>query len=133
MKKLLKILLPILAAVIVIVGAVLIVKAVNRPKTADYELRTASAAIAPLSVEASNEELTDYTHEILAAIANRDYAALSSIVHGDFGVVFSPDATVDLTADLCFTASQIADFATDSEKYMWGVHSVSGETIELTP
>ncbi|MBQ8831625.1 MAG: hypothetical protein IJ017_08500 [Oscillospiraceae bacterium] len=133
MKKLLRAIAVVVVAVIVVVGAVLIVKNLNRPEPSDYSLRAASAAIAPISADAADEELTAYAREILAAIGSRDYTALSSIVHEDFGVVFSPYSTVSLTTGLCFTASQIAEFGSDSEKYIWGVYDVGGEPIEMTP
>lgn len=133
MKKLLRKMIAGVLAVIVIVGAVLIVKTAGKPETSDYGLRTASASIAPLSSEATDEELTEYARGIIAAMANREYGVLSSVVHEDFGVIFSPYSTVSLTTDLCFTAQQIADFGSDDEKYIWGVYDVSGEPIEMTP
>ncbi len=133
MKKLLRRMSACVLAVIIIVGAVLIVKTAKKPETAGYGLRTSAAAIAPLSTGATDGELTEYARGIIAAIASREYGVLSSVVHKDFGVIFSPYSTVSLTTDRCFTAQQIADFGSDDVKYIWGVYNVSGEPIEMTP
>ena len=133
MKKLLRAMIACVLAVIVIVGAVLIVKTINRPKTSTFGMRSTASAISPADADASDEEIKAYAKSVIEVMANRDYIALSGIVHEDFGVVFSPYSTVSLATNLCFTAEQIANFEGDDEKYIWGVYDVDGAPIEMTP
>lgn len=82
--------------------------------------------------ETSNAELTEFAFSILGLIKDGDYSELSKTVHPEFGVVFSPCATVTLTTNKRFSAEQIAGFGSDSGIYIWGVRSSSGEPIEMT-
>jgi hypothetical protein len=82
---------------------------------------------------AANAELTEYAFEILGYIKSEDYDALSQVVHPEYGLVFSPYATVNLASNKRFTASQIEDFSEDKNKYVWGKYDGNGEPIELTP
>jgi len=84
------------------------------------------------TTEANNEELTSLSYTVLGYIKNGDYNALSQIAHPEFGVVFSPDATVALTTNKCFQADQIAAFGSDNTVYVWGIQSGVGEPIEMT-
>jgi len=83
--------------------------------------------------DASNAKLTALAFDILENIKKGDYRALSRSAHPDYGVMFSPCATVSLSANKCFNAKQIAAFETDTNTYVWGIYSVSGEPIEMTP
>ena len=88
----------------------------------------------PLSYDkVNNAELTALAFDVLEKIRDGDYPALSRATHSAFGVVFSPCATVDLKKNLRFSAEQIAAFGADSKNYVWGVYSLSGEPIEMTP
>ena len=82
---------------------------------------------------ASNEELIALAFDIIEDIKAGDYEALSGYVHPEYGVVFSPSSTINLSANKCFRADQIASFSTDSNVYVWGVYSSGGEPIEMTP
>jgi hypothetical protein len=82
---------------------------------------------------ASNAELTEYAYQILGYIQNRDYVSLSEAVHPEFGVVFSPYATINLSSNKYFTAAQVAGFGEDKNIYVWGKYDGSGDPIELTP
>ena len=85
------------------------------------------------SADSDNEELTALAYGVLAYIRDGDYKALSRVAHPDFGVVFSPYATVTLTTNRRFSPLQIADFENDTTVYVWGVQDGSGEPIEMTP
>ena len=85
------------------------------------------------SGEAQNADVTVLAYTVLGYIRDDDYLALSRVVHPEFGVVFSPSATINLTTDRRFSAEQIAVLDTDSNIYVWGVYNGSGEPIELTP
>lgn len=90
-----------------------------------------------LSVEAgvnvSNAELVELAYDVLQEIKEGDYKGLSEYVHPEYGVVFSPYATINLVTNKCFTASQVAAFGEDGTKYVWGLFDGSGEPIEMTP
>jgi len=85
------------------------------------------------SVDSDNAELTALAYGVLEYIRDGDYQALSRVAHPDFGVVFSPYATVTLTTNRRFTPLQIAEFEKDTTIYVWGVQDGSGEPIEMTP
>jgi len=91
--------------------------------------RARPASIANLS----NARLTATAYNVLEHITNSDFQALSTFVHPDEGVVFSPHATVNLAANKRFQASEVAAFRTDSNVYVWGVYNGSAEPIEMTP
>ena len=81
----------------------------------------------------SNAELTAFAFGVLEYLGDNDFEALSRIVHPDFGLVFSPYATVSISANKRFNAEQVASFGTDSNVYIWGVYDGTGEPIEMTP
>lgn len=117
------------AAVAVILAAVIIVVSVRSPGKPKQD----GDAVEPVSAEASSGELIVYASEILKLMAADDYGCLSQLVHPDYGVVFSPSATINLSTDRRFTAAQIAGFAADTQAYIWGVYDGSGDPIKLTP
>ena len=81
----------------------------------------------------NNSELTALAYGILENIRDGDYIALSREIHPEYGVVFSPYATVMLSTNKCFRAEQVAVFDTDTTPYVWGISSDGGEPIEMTP
>ena len=126
MKKLLKIAIILIICAAIFAGAVFIIREVDS-KAAD------SGTVEPIAANADDEALTSYAREILGILGARDYVSLSQIAHPERGIVFVPYATVNLASDCCFTPSQIANFASDNSKYIWGVYDGSGEPVELTP
>lgn len=82
---------------------------------------------------ATSAELTEYAYQIMEYIRDQDFESLSEAVHPEFGVVFSPYATINLSSNKYFTASQIAGFANDENTYVWGKYDGKGDPIELTP
>lgn len=80
-----------------------------------------------------NAELTEFAFDILGYIKAGDYGALSKVVHPEYGVVFSPYATINLASNKRFTASQVSAFSEDKNRYVWGKYDGNGEPIELTP
>jgi len=85
------------------------------------------------SADLSNAELAALAFGVLDNIKEGDFKALSQVAHPELGIVFSPCATITLATNKCFQAEQIALFGTDTNLYVWGVHTGSGEPIELTP
>jgi hypothetical protein len=94
--------------------------------------RSDGAAKAAAPADAANDELITYAYRILGYIKEGDYNALSQVIHPEYGVVFSPYATISLSTGKYFTASQIAAFEQDENKYVWGKYDGSGDPIELT-
>lgn len=82
--------------------------------------------------DSNRAALASLAYSILGKIKDGDFAALSQAAHPEYGVVFSPHATINLVTNKCFTAEQIAAFGTDTQLYVWGVYT-TGEPIELTP
>lgn len=82
--------------------------------------------------DVDGQELGALAYSVLCYINRGDFEALSGLIHPEFGVVFSPYATVSLSTDKCFRAEQVAGFETDTKLYVWGVYAGNGEPIELT-
>lgn len=93
----------------------------------------AKAETTSLGADATSAELTEYAFKILGYIKEGNYDALSQVVHPEYGVVFSPYATINLASNKCFTVTQVAAFANDKNKYVWGKYDGKGDPIELTP
>lgn len=86
----------------------------------------------PTAADISNAQLTSLAFEVLEHIRDGDFEAIARVAHPDFGVVFSPGATINLSTNKSFSAEQIALFGSDNNIYVWGVNDI-GEPIELTP
>ena len=85
------------------------------------------------TVDVNNAELTKLSYTVMRYINDGNYNALSNVAHPEFGVVFSPSATVTLNTNKCFRSEQIAAFGSDHNVYVWGVQESKGEPIEMTP
>jgi hypothetical protein len=81
----------------------------------------------------SNAKLVELAYNVLEEIKEGDYKELAKYVHPEYGVVFSPYATINLVTNKCFTAAQVENFPQDGNKYVWGLFDGSGEPIEMTP
>lgn len=82
--------------------------------------------------QTDNFSLLQTACEVCDAIARRDFAALSSYVHPDRGVTFTPYSTVDFTTDLTFTPDQIHGLEQDQTTYVWGLEDGRGLPIQMT-
>ena len=85
------------------------------------------------SAQTDNSDLTALAFDVLGFIRDGDFKSIAELAHPDFGVVFSPGATISLATSRRFTSEQIAQFSSDNTVYVWGVSSETGEPIELTP
>jgi len=83
--------------------------------------------------DAAGIDLVTLAYSVLENIRDEDFHALSRVVHPEYGVVFSPSATINLTTDRRFNIEQVAAIGSDSNVYVWGVYNGSGVPIELTP
>jgi hypothetical protein len=100
--------------------------------TTGYSLFSRDTDQQPSAAGVSNAELTELAYTVLGYISDGNYPALSKAAHPEFGVVFSPYATVALSTNKCFQKDQIAAFGSDSTVYVWGVQEGTGEPIEMT-
>ena len=71
-------------------------------------------------------------NKALDAISKCDYKSLSEYIHPTKGIVFTPFSYVNCDENLVFTAAQVSNFATDNDKYIWGVYDQSSVSIEAT-
>lgn len=92
-----------------------------------------SEARSGISVSADSSDLIDVALDVAGYIKNSDFESLSSIVHPTLGVVFIPYSTVDFSSNKCFSASEVAQFGTNTTKYVWGTMDGTGSPIEMTP
>lgn len=79
-----------------------------------------------------NTSAVRFACDVVEAIKAKDYATLSGMIHPKKGVVFTPYSNVDLSANLKFTADQIAALSSNSMKYVWGFYDGAGTPIEMT-
>lgn len=86
----------------------------------------------PVYDEISNAKLTSFAFDVLEFIRDENFLLLSETVHPDFGLVFSPSATITLNSNMRFSAQQVSQFPTDNTVYIWGIDD-AGVPIELTP
>ena len=85
------------------------------------------------SADINDDELHIFAMKIANCIKDRDYEELAGYVHPEYGVIFVPYTTVNLSTNKCFTAKQVYEFSEDEMKYVWGVYDGVGDPIELTP
>ena len=69
----------------------------------------------------------------VAALKDQNYSCLSSIIHPQKGVTFTPFSTVRPETDVILSASQIKNLTANNSTYVWGSQNGSGSLIELTP
>jgi hypothetical protein len=81
----------------------------------------------PLSI---NQMVLDEAAEVITALKAMDMTTLSSYLHPQLGLRFSPYAAVKDT-DQVFPADKIAGLLADSKVYTWGAYDGSGEPIDL--
>ncbi len=79
----------------------------------------------------SSGELADLAFQIADAIKANDFEKLAEHVHPEYGVVFSPYATVNLSSNQCFTSDEVKEFGSNSEQYVWGLTSDGGQLIQM--
>lgn len=80
----------------------------------------------------STTQLLQSAAQAAQALHDKDYEALSQLVHPDRGVTFTPYSTVDPKTDLTLTAQQIRELEQDTTRYTWGYEDGRGESIQMT-
>lgn len=81
------------------------------------------------AIEARLRELGENT---LKALRDRDMAWLSSNIHPDKKLRFSPYTYIDLEKDLTFGAGEIKGLMNSGKVYTWGAYDGSGDPIRMT-
>ncbi len=79
--------------------------------------RIARERIPPLE---SEKIIADRVRDLISAIKSKDMVRLSTFIHPDKGVRFSPDSVVTEESDPVFTATQIRNILKDKTKYNFG-------------
>ena len=82
--------------------------------------------------EAIEIRIRELGNKTLTALKDRDMEWLSSIIHPDKNLRFSPYTYVNVDKDLVFTAEEIRTLIDSDKVYSWGKYDGSGEEIELT-
>jgi hypothetical protein len=85
-----------------------------------------------LSSEGAEAMIAKKAEETISAIKNKNMEKLSSFIHPDKGVRFSPYSYVNLETDLMFKSGQLMNSFADQKEYTWGSYDGSGEPIRLT-
>lgn len=80
----------------------------------------------------STTQLLQSAAQAAQALHDKDYEALSKMVHPDRGVTFTPYSTVDPKTDLTLTAQQIRELEQDTTRYTWGYEDGRGDPIQMT-
>jgi hypothetical protein len=75
----------------------------------------------------------DAADAALGAFQAKDAERLTSLVHPEKGVRFSPSAFVNVDQDVVLSRDQIKDFWKDSTSYRWGYAEGTGDPIMMTP
>jgi len=69
-------------------------------------------------------------NEVLRVLLDRDFAALATYVHPQFGVRFSPYGHINTESDLVFTRDEVVSFSLDEPVNTWGTEAGSGLNID---
>lgn len=82
--------------------------------------------------EAVQEEVTleVQAEQAVELIANYNFEELSSMVHQEKGLTFSPYPYIQ-ESDLNFSADEVSNLNATEQTYTWGVQDGSGQSIEL--
>lgn len=97
-----------------------------------FERNDSFIKTADSKAETTEKEIYGLGNKVLTALKEKDMEALSSLIHPDKGVRFSPYTYVEVEKDIILSAEQIKT-SLDSEKlYIWGAYDGIGEPIELT-
>ncbi len=78
------------------------------------------------------DSLMAISNEVLELMKKQDFNELSKYIHEQKGVRFTPYSSVDKKIDRGMTAGEIAGFADDNKKYIWGYYDGSGFDMSLT-
>ncbi len=83
-------------------------------------------------LDASNAILLLRAYQVLSALRAQDYGTLSSYIHPELGVTFTPYSTVDPSSDRMFKPLEISKLKSNNTVYIWGMWDGSGTPIQYT-
>lgn len=78
------------------------------------------------------DELLRQSYVVLNTLKNKDYVALSDLVHPQKGLTLTPYSTVDPLKDQTLPSGDIAKASKNETLYVWGFHDGSGAPIQLS-
>ncbi|HZK27439.1 MAG TPA: GerMN domain-containing protein [Thermoclostridium sp.] len=82
--------------------------------------------------EIAKGKVREMGDKVLTALKDKNMDALSTYIHPDKGVRFSPYAYVEVEKDIVLSAEQIKEALDSEQLYIWGAYDGIGEPIELT-
>lgn len=107
-------------------------KLVQQENKRDKAITTEKVGSPPqISSSTTKRIILNRAQEVISTIKNKDMEKLSTFIHPDKGVRFSPYSFIDLETDLVFTSTQIKNILTDTTKYNWGYYDGSGADMRL--
>lgn len=101
------------------------------PISESVVISTPELTITPISNSEAEKIIKDKANKVLLALKNKNFTELSTYIHSDKGVRFSPYVNVGAN-DVFFTKEQIKKLYQSSAKYVWGYSDGSGFPIEET-
>lgn len=101
----------------------------NKPSENNQDADTLLVKEDSLSQEAT---LLALSKKVLSSLKNKDYKTLSTCIHPDLGIRFSPYAYIDTTAGIVMTSAAFMEKVKAGTKLNWGVYDGTGEAIKLT-
>lgn len=81
--------------------------------------------------DAKEDNLLSQAIELIKLIKEKDMNVLSSFVHPEKGLRFTPYDYIDIENDKIFTANQVAELLQDTKSYTWGNYDGIGNPIDL--
>lgn len=85
-----------------------------------------------LTPEEAEKEISQRASEVILVLKEFDMLKLSSYVHPEIGLRFSPYSYVSIKDDLVFKASEIPGLKNSKAIFNWGTYDGSGLPIKLT-
>ena len=98
---------------------------------APAQMTAASTTPVPLNTEA-NDLLLAQAGSVLELLKEKDYTALSGLIHPQKGVTLTPFSTVSTECDRTLTQTDVAELEENQQTYVWGVMDGSGSPIRST-
>lgn len=83
------------------------------------------------SNQASADNLLSKVVEIVNSIKDKDFQKLSSFIHPDKGLRFSPYDYIDTETSKVFTVEEVKELGNNDQVYVWGNYDGTGDPIEL--
>jgi len=80
----------------------------------------------------NQEALLQQAYAVLSALKEKNYTALSGLVHPDKGLTLTPYSTVDSTKDRRLSAAELSKSGSNTDLSIWGLHDGSGFPIQLS-